>query len=522
MKHLTDVSTYSKCLRSQQLTVIFFSIVLVSGGVVPATFAEHLKAGSGIGAGLGGVANSGTWYLGENLKVGDYFKYKVCHASFKDCTEFWMSIWIEKEVFEGGEELLRSQVVIVDGNKVLKGQMDLGTVVPEPLGGTVSENIIPYSSVYKSSIAWLSSFATAEIDQPGKGPKAFSSVSWGKIGNIGGEQVSPIGEETMRVPAGEYDTVVVGWKSGGITSHIYVVDEFPFPVKASTWVQVTAGIPPQEYRFSLHEYKENVSSNPFAGFTDTEGVKKDAGCITNYKLVKIFENTNTNSMVINIQYGPEKPRIGCDIEWVINFKKAFSTDLWENQVHYDILKVNLIDGQTIPISSAAEDEGYDKFFSTSGQVHRYWLMQGDPGLQKFAVIVYGTGPVYSVPNPEKFGYVILDIDLQSKKPVSGSLETLIPTPTEPEISIPSWIKNNAGWWADGLIDDASFVSGIQWLISNGVITIPPTEQATESGASIIPDWIKNNAGWWSDGSIPDNAFVSGLQWLISNGIITIS
>ena len=38
----------------------------------------------------------------------------------------------------------------------------------------------------------------------------------------------------------------------------------------------------------------------------------------------------------------------------------------------------------------------------------------------------------------------------------------------------------------------------------------------------IPDWIKNNAGWWADGQIPDSAFVSGLQWLISNGIMTIS
>ena len=140
---------------------------------------------------------------------------------------------------------------------------------------------------------------------------------------------------------------------------------------------------------------------------------------------------------------------------------------------------------------------------------------------KFAVIVYGTGPVYSVPDATKFGYVLFDIDLQSKKPVSGSLETLIPTPTEPEISVPSWIKNNAGWWADGQIDDGSFVSGIQWLISNGVMTIPPTEQGTVSD-NVIPGWIKNNAGWWSDGSIPDNAFVSGLQWLISNGIITIS
>jgi len=40
-----------------------------------------------------------------------------------------------------------------------------------------------------------------------------------------------------------------------------------------------------------------------------------------------------------------------------------------------------------------------------------------------------------------------------------------------ETSIPGWIKNNAGWWADGQIDDNSFVSGLQWLISNGIMKI---------------------------------------------------
>jgi len=90
-----------------------------------------------------------------------------------------------------------------------------------------------------------------------------------------------------------------------------------------------------------------------------------------------------------------------------------------------------------------------------------------------------------------------------------------------ETSIPSWIKNNAGWWADGQIDDSSFVSGIQWLISNGVMTIPPTEQGAGSD-NVIPSWIKNNAGWWADGQIDDNSFMSGLQWLISNGIMKIS
>jgi len=92
---------------------------------------------------------------------------------------------------------------------------------------------------------------------------------------------------------------------------------------------------------------------------------------------------------------------------------------------------------------------------------------------------------------------------------------------KPETSIPGWIKNNAGWWADGQIDDGSFVTAIQWLISNDVMTIPPTEQGTGSD-DVIPSWIKNNAGWWADGQIDDNSFVSGLQWLISNGIMKIS
>ena len=484
-------------------------MILVGGSVTPAAFADHVSAGSGIGAGLGGVNNPGSWYAGENLKVGEYFKYKVCHAEYKDCTDFWLSMWVEKEVLDGLEDKLRFQILVEDGNKVLKGQMDVGTLAPEPMGGTVSSNIMKYTSVYKNSISWLSSFATAQTDQPGKGPKAFMKPSWGKIANIGGEQVAPIGTETITVPAGQFDTVLVGWKSGGVTSHINVVDEFPYPVKASTWVQVTEGAPPQEYRFVLHEYEENVSSNPFADIADTEIVKKGSNCIVNYEMTKVYENTNTNSMVVNILYGPEKPRIGCDIEWVLEFKKTFSTDLFENQVHYDILQV---DDKTAVIASAANDEGHDKLFSTSGKVHMYWTAQGEPGLQKYAVMVYGTGPVYSVPDPAKLGYILFDIDLQSEGSTSVQTET----------AIPDWIKNNAGWWSSGLIDDSSFVSGIQWLISNGIVNVPPTEQGTGGGASVIPDWIKNNAGWWSSGQIPDSAFVSGLQWLISNGIMTIS
>jgi len=97
-------------------------------------------------------------------------------------------------------------------------------------------------------------------------------------------------------------------------------------------------------------------------------------------------------------------------------------------------------------------------------------------------------------------------------------DALNPFSTEPEI--PSWIKNNAGWWSDGQIDDTAFIQGIQYLITEGIMDIPLTESGESSGNE-IPSWIKNNAGWWSDGQIDDTAFIQGIQYLITNGILQV-
>ena len=39
---------------------------------------------------------------------------------------------------------------------------------------------------------------------------------------------------------------------------------------------------------------------------------------------------------------------------------------------------------------------------------------------------------------------------------------LVPNVSAQEVTIPDWIKNNAGWWADGQIDDSSFVETIEF------------------------------------------------------------
>ena len=92
--------------------------------------------------------------------------------------------------------------------------------------------------------------------------------------------------------------------------------------------------------------------------------------------------------------------------------------------------------------------------------------------------------------------------------------------SNPKIVIPDWIKNNANWWSKDLIKDSDFVSGIQYLIKEGIMTIPPTSTGGSS-TEAIPNWIKNNAGWWADGLIEDSDFVSGIQYLITNGIMHV-
>jgi len=48
----------------------------------------------------------------------------------------------------------------------------------------------------------------------------------------------------------------------------------------------------------------------------------------------------------------------------------------------------------------------------------------------------------------------------------------------------------------------------------GVLTIPES-----SAQDAIPSWIKNNAGWWADDKISDSDFLSGIKFLVETNII---
>jgi len=71
--------------------------------------------------------------------------------------------------------------------------------------------------------------------------------------------------------------------------------------------------------------------------------------------------------------------------------------------------------------------------------------------------------------------------------------------------IPSWIKNNAGWWADDSISDSDFLYGIKFLVENNVIQFQ-SDVDYEKSKNIekhLLDWdtIVNDSKYAYDGSI---------------------
>jgi len=471
----------------------------------------NLSYGQGV-ATSGGVDVDGSWYLGEGLKAGDYFEYSLCELDLNDCSPIKLKFWIKGTIPYETETLWDARVVIIDGKKIIKGSMGLGKISPEPI--TFDDDLFHYAIAFKSSLAWLGAFATGNEGDRIHGPQEFKAVAWGKIGAIGGAQLTPVDAETITVPAGTVDTVVVGWYSGNFNK-IWIVDDFPFPVKALTYAWVTTGIAPIMHQYILLDYKENVMDDPFKDVVETIPKERLLGCTTEfYHYVSGRVSTNTNTMTIQYNYSPEFPMEGCDIDWKINFKSPYNDVEFIDQLHYDIW---VVDENGTRLRSHAEELGKTELFNGFGQVHILLPIEEKAGLARYVIFVHGTGPEYQVPDAKMGGYATIEIEIYPNPLFKESNGDVVSSS-----KIPSWIKNNAGWWADGSIDDNSFVQGIQFLIKEGIMQIPSTSQGSGSGTNEIPSWIKNNAGWWADGSIDDNSFVQGIQFLIKEGIMTIS
>jgi hypothetical protein len=340
------------------------------------------------------------------------------------------------------------------------------------------------------------------------------------------------------MPAGTFDTIVVGWYSGN-DNEIWLVDDFPFPVKALTYAGITEGNAPIMYEFTLLNYKENIIDDPFADVKETIQKEELLNCPTKFHdYTSNRVSTNTHSMIIQYNYSPYTPIEGCNIDWKINFISKYNDveildqihyDIWVvdeadnklrsskyndveilDQIHYDIWVVDEADNK---LRSYAEEIGEDNLYNEFGRVHHLVPIKENAGLVHYAIFVHGTGPESEEPDASMSGFTVVEIEIGKNPLLEKQSENV-------SSKIPEWIKSNAGWWATGEIDDATFVQAIQFLIKEDILKIPPTTGSDSSGDE-IPEWIKSNAGWWANGEIDDATFVQAIQFLIKEGILQI-
>jgi hypothetical protein len=187
-------------------------------------------------------AEDNNWYVGEGAKPDMYVTYQIQDFDVNNGRPYTMTIYLEKQDSDGD---WIAPAYAVDQGQVFNGTLNLSSVDMTVLGkgSQYPKEMTPYVSGYKDSIDWLSAYAP----KPGK---SLTAPSWGTTASIGGSPVQPSGGEKVTVKGGTFDTTRIVYHKS-VDNIIWVANEFPFPVKALTYADITTGNPPVQFKFEL-------------------------------------------------------------------------------------------------------------------------------------------------------------------------------------------------------------------------------------------------------------------------------
>jgi len=214
----------------------FFAFALVASLVFAA-----LAAAMNIRA----YAADDLWYIGEGVSQNMYVKYQIQEFYTADRQPFMMTIYF-KEKDPDGNWIAPTWVEYND--HVYEGTLKLGSNLARLAGGDgVPSEMNQFLGGYDRSLQWLEAFTQQEQ------PKSLGASSWGKPACSGCDEIKPIGKEAVTVPAGTYNTTLVGWNMRQVENKLWIANEFPYPVKAQTYGNATTGVPPTQFMFDLIE-----------------------------------------------------------------------------------------------------------------------------------------------------------------------------------------------------------------------------------------------------------------------------
>jgi hypothetical protein len=233
--------------RQSNLNVLVISVFLFSAATI---LALHTQLSTTA------FAQDNNWYVGEGVTKDMYVKYTISHFDTNNGREFSMMIYFKEQDDKGN---WIAPVYVEDQGKVLNGTFILSPLDLTALGTSqIPPEMGKYRSAYANSLQWLAAY----VPKPGL---SLSAGSWGKIGAIGGSEIKPVGHTELNIPAfpEPIDTTRVEYYKS-VSSNMYILNEFPYPVMAKTYVDVTTGSPPIQFQYILTETGKGEPETPLA------------------------------------------------------------------------------------------------------------------------------------------------------------------------------------------------------------------------------------------------------------------
>jgi hypothetical protein len=257
-----------------------------------------------------------TWYVGEGVQKGMWVKYNIQQLDTNEGRPFEMTIWFQDQDQSG---TWSAPAWVVDQGSVINGTLRLAKNMASLSGGQVPDGMKSYISGYQGSLQWLDAYATIS------NPKPLSPSHWGVIAQIGGAPIDVVSQEKVSFAAAKdvcgadsCDSSLVLWHKG-VDNKVWIVNEFPFPVKADTFASIASGQAPVQFKFEL-----------LATGTGQPPIPQGGSFVPKPPLT---EPTGRGTYVTNIDWTPQSIQPGSEVTFGVTFTDNNGNAL--QRVNYD-------------------------------------------------------------------------------------------------------------------------------------------------------------------------------------------
>jgi hypothetical protein len=263
------------------------------------------------------------WYPGEGVTKDMYLTYRVqdFYTAEKLGTSveepFTMTMWFKEQ--QDGDWIVPTYVEFE--GRVIQGTMKLSNSMGYLAGGSqIPADMNTFIGGYQNSLHWLDAYTTISK------PQSLKAPSWGKIATIGGSEIKPIGTEKVSFQgaqdvcqADSCDSTLVSWHKG-VDNKIWIINEFPFPVKATTFVEDATGATETQFKFQLLKVGRGQPNIVATGDVPKPPLKRI---------------TPTGKYVVTLDWEPEEIQQGSNVNFGVAF--ADKTGFPLQDVRYDFI-----------------------------------------------------------------------------------------------------------------------------------------------------------------------------------------